>query len=99
MWPVKEIFRLPLIACLFSCSLFSQNITLDTPKIILKDVGFSLVFSGEFDGNTAYLLSINRQNFKPDQITSEKLFFDKIYQLYYKPKIFFPKEFISKLLF
>ena len=75
---MKEIFRLHLIACLFSCSLFSQNITIDAPKIILKDMGFGLVFSGEFDGDTDYLLSINGQNFKPDQITSEKLFFDKI---------------------
>ena len=75
---MKEIFRLPLIACLFSCSLFSQDITTDAPKIILKDVGFGLVFSGKFDGGTGYLLSINGQNFKPDQITSEKLFFNKI---------------------
>ena len=75
---MKEIFRLHLIACLFSCSLFSQNITIDAPKIILKDLGFGLVFSGKFDGGTGYLLSINGQNFKPDQITSEKLFFNKI---------------------
>ena len=75
---MKEIYRLHLIACLFSCSLFSQNITIDAPKVILKDLGFDLVFSGKFDSGTDYLLSINGQGFKPDQTTSEKLFFRKI---------------------
>jgi len=76
--PMKEIFRLPLIICLLSCSLFGQNIAVDAPKTLLKNIGFNLVFSGEFDDNTAYLLSISGQNFKPDQITGEKLFFSKI---------------------
>ena len=76
--PMKEIFRLPLIICLLSCSLFGQNIAVDAPKTLLKNIGFNLVFSGEFDDNTAYLLSISGQNFKPDQVTGEKLFFSKI---------------------
>jgi len=75
---LKKIFRLPLIICLLSCSLFGQNIAVDAPKILLKDIGFSLIFSGEFGDNTVYLLSINGQNFKPDQITGKKLFFSKI---------------------
>ena len=46
MWPMKEIFRLPLIAYLFSCSIFSQNITIDAPKIILKDTAVDAICHG-----------------------------------------------------
>ena len=75
---MKEIFRLPLIICLLSCSLFGQNIIVDAPKTLLNNIGFNFIFSGKFDDNTDYLLSISGQIFKPDQITSEKLFFSKI---------------------
>ena len=75
---MKEIFRLPLIICLLSCSLFGQNIIVDAPKTLLNNIGFIFIFSGKFDDNTDYLLSISGQIFKPDQITSEKLFFSKI---------------------
>ena len=67
--PMKEIFRLPLIICLLSCSLFGQNLSADAPKLLSINIGFNLVFSGEFDDNAAYLLSISGPNFKPAQIT------------------------------
>jgi len=58
--------------------LFGNNITVDAPKILLKNVGFSISFSGSFSPNDSYILTNNGKTYPPSRVTTSNIKFDDI---------------------
>ena len=58
--------------------LIGSNITIDAPKILLKNVSFSISFNGDFGKNESYTLDHNGKTFSPSIVTNNKIKFDNI---------------------
>ena len=58
--------------------LIGNNITIDAPKILLKNVGFNISFIGSFNPDESFTLHHNGKTFSPSIVTNNKIKFDII---------------------
>ena len=58
--------------------LIGNNITIDAPKILLKNVGFNISFIGSFNPDESFTLHHNGKTFSPSIVTNNKIKFDNI---------------------
>ena len=58
--------------------LIGNNISTDAPKILLKNIGFSISFSGDFGINELYTLNHNGKTYTPTLVTNSKIKFENI---------------------
>ncbi len=55
-----------------------NNITVNAPKILLKNVGFNISFIGSFNPNESFTLNHNGEIFSPSSVTNSEIKFDNI---------------------
>ena len=58
--------------------LIGNDISTDAPKILLKNIGFSISFSGDFGINELYTLNHNGKTYTPTLVTNNKIKFENI---------------------
>ena len=58
--------------------LIGNNITIDAPKILLKNVGFNISFIGSFNPDDSFTLNHNGKIFSPSSVTNSKIKFENI---------------------
>ena len=58
--------------------LIGNNITIDAPKILLKNVGFNISFIGSFNPDESFTLHHNGKTFSPSSVTNNKIKFDNV---------------------
>ena len=58
--------------------LIGNNITIDAPKILLKNVGFNISFIGSFNPDDSFTLKHNGKIFSPSSVTNSKIKFENI---------------------
>tara|TARA_B110000014_G_scaffold252819_1_gene231551 strand:+ start:1764 stop:2024 length:261 start_codon:yes stop_codon:yes gene_type:complete len=58
--------------------LIGNNITIDAPKILLKNVGFNISFIGSFNPDESFTLHHNGKTFSPSIVTNNKIKFDNV---------------------
>ena len=55
-----------------------NNITVNAPKILLKNVGFNISFIGSFNPNESFTLNHNGEIFSPSSVTNSEIKFENI---------------------
>ena len=71
--------RISFLILLFPIQfLIGNNVTTDAPKIILKNVGFSISFNGSFSPDDSFTLNHNNKIYSPSSLAAGKIKFDKI---------------------
>ena len=55
-----------------------NNITINAPKILLKNVGFNISFIGSFNPNESFTLNHNGEIFSPSSVTNSEIKFENI---------------------
>jgi len=58
--------------------LIGNNITIDAPKILLKNVGFNISFIGSFNPDESFTLHHNGKTFSPASVTNSEIKFENI---------------------
>ena len=58
--------------------LFGNDINVDAPKILLKNVGFSISFIGSFSPDESFTLNHNGKTYSPSSVTNSKIKFENI---------------------
>ena len=58
--------------------LIGNNITIDAPKILLKNVGFNISFIGSINPDDSFTLNHNGKIFSPSSVTNSKIKFENI---------------------
>jgi len=58
--------------------LIGNNITIDAPKILLKNVGFNISFIGSFNPDESFTLHHNGKTFSPSSVTNSEIKFENI---------------------
>ena len=75
---MKSFFYKTITALLFSVSLYGQNITLNAPKVILKNIPFNVSFSGENINRDDLLLIVNKSVIVPSSNSKNTISFNQI---------------------
>ena len=75
---MKSFFYKTITALLFSVSLYGQNITLNAPKVILKNIPFNISFSGENINRDDLLLVVNKSVIVPSSNSKNTISFNQI---------------------
>jgi len=60
------------------CFVSGNQIKVDTPKIILKNIPFEVTFSGNFLQDSEYTLNLNQNKFFPEKQTKTSLLFNNV---------------------
>ena len=71
-------FKTFLVLLLPIQMLIGNNITIDAPKILLKNVGFNISFVGSFNPDESFTLHHNGKIFSPSSVTNSKIKFENI---------------------
>ena len=58
--------------------LIGNNITIDAPKILLKNVGFNISYIGSFNPDDSFILNHNGGTFSPSSVTNSEIKFENI---------------------
>jgi len=67
-----------IIGILMSFFLFGQDITVDAPRVVLKNIKFNIVYSGNFLQKDGVSLLVNGRTVSPSSITNESAHFNQI---------------------
>ena len=58
--------------------LFGQAITVDAPRVVLNNIEFNIVYSGNFSQKDGVSLLVNGRTISPSSITNESAHFNQI---------------------
>jgi hypothetical protein len=76
---LMKIFAYKTIIGIFmSLFLFGQNITVDAPRVVLKNIEFNIVYSGNFLEKDGVSLLVNDRTVSPSSITNKSAHFNQI---------------------
>jgi len=75
---MKNFFHKTIIIILFFISIYGQDISVDAPKIILKNIPFKISFTGEMLNNDSIFLFVNDTAFTPNKVSEKTILFNKI---------------------
>ena len=75
---MKNFFHKTIIIVLFFISIYGQHISVDAPKIILKNIPFKISFTGEMLNNDSIILMLNNTVFHPTNFSKNSISFDNI---------------------
>ena len=67
-----------LLGIFLSIPLFGENISVDAPRVVLKNIEFNVSYSGDFSEQYSFALLVNGIIFSPSSITDGKVHFNQI---------------------
>mgnify|MGYP003388065449 FL=1 len=67
-----------LLGIFLSIPLFGNSISVDAPRVILKNIEFNVSYSGDFSEQDSFALLVNGVIFSPSSITDGKVHFNQI---------------------
>mgnify|MGYP005625050681 FL=1 len=75
---MKQFAYKTLLGILLSIPLFGENISVDAPRVVLKNIEFNVSYSGDFSEQDSFALLVNGIIFSPSNITDGKVHFNQI---------------------
>jgi len=75
---MKQFAYKTLLGILLSIPLFGENISVDAPRVVLKNIEFNVSYSGDFSEQDSFALLVNGIIFSPSSITDGKVHFNQI---------------------
>jgi Na+/H+ antiporter NhaC len=75
---MKQFAYKTLLGILLSIPLFGENISVDAPRVVLKNIEFNVSYSGDFSEQDSFALLLNGIIFSPSSITDGKVHFNQI---------------------
>jgi Na+/H+ antiporter NhaC len=75
---MKQFSYKTLLGILLSIPLFGENISVDAPRVVLKNIEFNVSYSGDFSEQDSFALLVNGIIFSPSSITDGKVHFNQI---------------------
>jgi len=67
-----------LLGIFLSIPLFGENISVEAPRVVLKNIEFNVSYSGDFSEQDSFALLVNGIIFSPSSITDGKVHFNQI---------------------
>ena len=75
---MKQFAYKTLLGILLSIPLFGENISVEAPRVVLKNIEFNVSYSGDFSEQDSFALLVNGIIFSPSNITDGKVHFNQI---------------------
>ena len=75
---MKKFAYKTIVGIFMPLFLFGQAITVDAPRVVLNNIEFNIVYSGNFSQNNDVFLLINGRTIFPSSITNESAYFKQI---------------------
>ena len=75
---MKKFAYKTIVGIFMSLFLFGQNITVDAPRVVLKNIEFNIVYSGNFLEKDGVSLLVNDRTVSPSSITNKSAHFNQI---------------------
>jgi len=75
---MKRIVYKTIVGIFMSFFLFGQAITVDAPRVVLKNIEFNIVYSGNFSQKDGVSLLVNSRTISPSGVTNESAYFNQI---------------------
>lgn len=75
---MKQFAYKTLLGILLSIPLFGEKISVDAPRVVLKNIEFNVSYSGDFSEQDSFALLLNGIIFSPSSITDGKVHFNQI---------------------
>jgi len=75
---MKQFAYKTLLGILLSIPLFGENISVEAPRVVLKNIEFNVSYSGDFSEQDSFALLVNGIIFSPSSITDGKVHFNQI---------------------